>query len=104
MRIWDLEGGLPLACTRALGSTVRCVAADEHLLVAATSHDFAIRAWRPSEVCAPPPSFSHAIFAHDSACVHAVLVRPTIVLKVHICHCHIAHVGDAVDMLSLDFV
>ena len=54
MRIWDLEGGLPLACTRALGSTVRCVAADEHLLVAATSHDFAIRAWRPSTVSALP--------------------------------------------------
>ena len=50
MRVWDLEAGLPLACTRALGGTVRCLAADEQLLVAATQHDFAIRAWRPAEV------------------------------------------------------
>ena len=50
VRLWDLEAGLPLASSRPLGSTVRCVAADEGLIVCATTGDHAIRAWRPVEV------------------------------------------------------
>ena len=50
MRLWGLEAGLPLAASRPLGSTVRCVAADERLIVCATTGDHSIRAWRPSDV------------------------------------------------------
>ncbi len=50
VRVWDLKAGLPLAASRPLGTHVRCVAADDGLIVCATSCDPAIRVWRPSEV------------------------------------------------------
>ena len=50
MRVWDLKAGLPLAASRPLGSHIRSVAADDGLVVCATSRDPSIRVWRPSEV------------------------------------------------------
>ncbi len=50
VRVWDLKAGLPLAASRPLGTHIRCVAADDGLIVCATSCDPAIRVWRPSEV------------------------------------------------------
>jgi WD40 repeat protein len=44
VRLWDLRAGSPLATSRSHGGLVRCVAADEQLLVSGSS-DGNLRAW-----------------------------------------------------------
>jgi hypothetical protein len=45
VKLWDLRQGVPLATSRSHLGLVRCVAADEHLLVSGSS-DTNLRAWR----------------------------------------------------------
>lgn len=50
VRLWDLQSGLPAATSRHLAGTVRCLALDERLLVAAgASQNCALRAWRAAD-------------------------------------------------------
>jgi WD40 repeat protein len=44
VRLWDLRAGSPLATSRSHSGLVRCVAADEQLLVSGSS-DGNLRAW-----------------------------------------------------------
>ncbi|RVW41856.1 F-box/WD-40 repeat-containing protein [Vitis vinifera] len=48
VRMWDMEEGLSIACSRPLGCTIRAVAADKKLLLAGGSDGF-IHCWRAVE-------------------------------------------------------
>jgi len=50
VRVWNLEEGLPLVCSRPLGETVRAIAVDMDLLAAAGS-DAIVRIWRAIPEC-----------------------------------------------------
>lgn len=50
VRLWNLEEGLPLTCSRPLGETVRALAVDMDLLAAAGS-DAIIRVWQAIPEC-----------------------------------------------------
>lgn len=48
VRMWDMEEGMSIACSRPLGCTIRAVAADKKLLLAGGSDGF-IHCWRVVE-------------------------------------------------------
>lgn len=50
VRVWNLEEGLPLVCSRPLGETLRAIAVDMELLAVAGS-DAVIRLWRAIPEC-----------------------------------------------------
>lgn len=50
VRVWNLEEGLPLVCSRPLGETLRAIAVDMELLAVAGS-DAVIRLWRSIPEC-----------------------------------------------------
>lgn len=50
VRVWNLEEGLPLVCSRPLGETLRAIAVDMELLAVAGS-DAVIRVWRAVPEC-----------------------------------------------------
>ncbi|CAM6065132.1 unnamed protein product [Sphagnum tenellum] len=51
VRLWNLEEGLPLACSHPLGETVRAIAVDIGLLAVAGT-DAVVRVWRAIPECA----------------------------------------------------
>lgn len=50
VRVWNLEEGLPLVCSRPLGETLRAIAVDMEILAVAGS-DAVIRLWRAIPEC-----------------------------------------------------